>query len=578
MKAKNRILTIILSIIILTPGCSPARKFDQDSTKSAFNYREVYLPEGRGKSADTLNLNDLDEDWGIWGHNLSIVLPDDPSESVYAKVNGSTLRQQFCFSSKRLYEYIEDYIVENYGEKEKVRFAIIPNDNDIVCLDAKCVEVGNTPEDASPAVFSLIRKLSERFPNHVFYASDYRTTRSLPTDSMPSNSGVMVSAMPYPLTYSKNRLEDEFLKTLDNWGDKTKRIMVWDYINNFDDYFTPFPIFGVMQNRFSNYKDHHVTGIFLNGSGQEKSSMSHLKTIVLAELTANPETDWRALLKEKAKQLYPVTGETITNFMLAQEDFIRDNGAWLPLYEGVPVALKRYLPEDLFVTFHDQLIRLSGKTEGEEREFIGLLLQELALTRLELNRINGNISNSEPYLAELEKLIDSNVVSYNESGWLIEQYIKDYRFMADNSKETDQNNRLKGKRLKALTPLDEDYSDITVITDGLLGLPSNYHNGHLITTPEKETSIQIPYMAGSKKLILWLSYNPAYRIHLPAEVILSAQGMNKEIKIPEYPANYSGHCRLEFDLPSTVRGDLTLTLLKDPETRSMAIDEVVELK
>lgn len=574
MKNKNWIFTLLTGVILLIPGCSPARKFDQDSTMSAFKYREVYLPEGIGKGADALNLNDLDQDWGIWGHNLSLVLPEEPSESVYAKVNGSTLKQQYCFSSPRLFDYIEEYIVNNYGEKDKARFAIIPNDNDIVCLDAKCVEAGNTPGNASPAVIALIRKLSERFPNHVFYTSDYRTTRGLPNDTMPSNSGVMVSAMPYPLTYAPNEHEAEFLKTLDNWGDKTKRIMVWDYINNFDDYFTPFPIFGVMQNRFRNYKNHHVTGVFLNGSGTEASSLSHLKTIVLAELTANPDTDWRKLLMEKATELYPVTGETIANFMLAQEDYVRGNGALLPLYEGVPVAIKRYLPEDEFMSFHDQLIRLSGKTEGHEKEDLDLLLQELALTRLELNRINGNVSNSEPYLASLEKLAGSNVGSYNESGWQIDRYIEDYRYMIDQWKETGEQNKLKGQRLKALTPLDEDYSDIRIITDGLLGIPSNYHNGHLITSPEKETVIQVPYTGGSKKLVVWLSYNTGYKLHLPAEVVLSAEGMSKEIKKPEYPKNHSGHSRLEFDLPSSVHGDLTLTFKKDPETRSMSIEEI----
>lgn len=569
---RNIFFTSIVLGILLSPSCTPARPVEQET--NAFGYREVFLPQGIGKKAKDHDLNSIDVDWGIWGHNLGKVLPEKHSESVYAKVNESTLKSQYCFSSNRLYDYITQYIDDNYSSTDHTRFSIIPNDNDIVCLCVKCVAAGNTEEDASPAVFNMVKKLASRYPNHQFYTSDYRTTRDLPTDSLPPNAGVMVSAMPYPFSLTPSTAKDQFLTTIDDWGAKTDNILIWDYINNFDDYFTPYPNLGVMQDRLRNYRDHNVSAVFLNGSGSDASSFSNLKTIVFADLLKNPDNNWEILLVEKAKELYPVTGETIANFMLAQEKYVKENNISLPMYEGVAVAERTYLPLHLFLNFHDSLLMLRDKTVDDERAYIDKLLPKLAMTRLELKRLERNMSDTEPLLESMENLKNLKVTSYNESGWQVENYIKDYRFMLNHYKEMEGKNLLKGETLTVLTPLDPDYTDVSILTDGLLGMPSNYHNGHLINSPEKKTDVSIPYKPGATKLRVWLSYIPGYRIYLPESVSLSATGMDKVTVNTSYPKDYVGHYPVEFQLPSTIKGPLTLTLVKDPEKHSMAIEEI----
>lgn len=561
-------------IMMITGACSHARNFDQDNTQSAFKYREVYLPDAIGVKADSLGFNSLDKDWGIWGHNLRNVLPENPSSTVFAKENGNRMKNQFCFSSDQLFDYIVEFIDNNYGSEIPTRFSIIPNDNDVVCLCEVCVEAGNTKGDASPAVFDMIRRLSQRYPNHIFYTSDYRTTRSLPEIELPSNSGVMVSAITYPLTYTSTPEEEKFISTLKEWGEKTKRILVWEYINNFDDYFTPFPILGIMQNRLRKYRDNHVTAVFLNGSGEDASSFSKLKSLVLASLTADPDSNWEETLRMKARELYPVTGEIISGYLLAQEDFIRNKNSRLPLYEGMPVALDAYLDEPEFLAFHDRLTEEFSKTEGEERVFLQELLGELALTRLEMQRIRGEFIETDSLLGQLEALQERGIHTYSESGWRIENYVRDYRKMLSHKEEVVDTNKLKGMKLEALTPLDEDYTDVLLLTDGLLGLPSNYHDGHLITSPEEVTSIRLPKIDDAQKVVVWLSYNPAFKIYLPESVRLRGEGFTPISKELVYPAQKDGHLAVEFDLPGNREGAVVLDFQKAPQTRSMAIEEI----
>lgn len=560
--------------ILVSSSCSKARAADEEALPSAFKYREIYLPEGIGEKAHEFGLNTLDLDWGIWGHNLGKVLPKEPSQSVFAKVNGVTNKKQFCFSSNHLFEYIEDYIIDNFGTEETIRFAILPNDNEIVCLCEKCVIAGNTRKNASPAVNKLVRRLAERFPNHIFYTSDYKTTQELPVDSMPINTGVLVSAINFPLSYDESPEETSFIQRLQAWGAAIPRILVWDYINNFDDYFTPFPTFGAMQRRLKDYRDNKVTAIFLNGSGEDISSLSNLKTAVLAEMTRDPETDWKVLIYEKATEYYPTAGKIIADFMVSQEEDLEQSGNALPLYEGVAMARQTYLSEDKFIPFHDQLLALRSSLTGTEREYMDILLGELALTRLELNRINGNFNDSERFLNELEQLSQKGFTSYNESGLTIEGYVNDYRYILDHLNETSNKNKLKGESLVAMTPLDPDYSDIAIITDGALGIPSNYHNGNLIISPKEYAQIAVPNKPGLNHLKVWLSYNPAAKIGIPEKVTLSASGKELGVLSPDYPRENNGHLPIEFDVPDTAQGTLILTFYKGEDTKSIAIEEI----
>ena len=86
MKSFNLNFVILLSVLLLM-GCDHSKHYLSDS--SPFEYREVYLPRLKSREILPLKLNNIDDDWGIWGHNLSVVLPEKPSSNVYAKIGGT---------------------------------------------------------------------------------------------------------------------------------------------------------------------------------------------------------------------------------------------------------------------------------------------------------------------------------------------------------------------------------------------------------------------------------------------------------------------------------------------------------
>ena len=191
-----------------------------------FKYREAYLPENIDPSASAMFAeNNVGRDWGIWGHNLyRIVKVDENADaSVYATVNGERYDGQYCFSSQVLHDAIKGYIIDNFGngDKSSSRFLIMPGDDDAVCNCDLCVKAGNSAGNATPAVSKLVENLAKEFPGHVFFMGAYGSTFMPPVYAMPTNVGVMVSAMRWPLSslYGGKRRSD-FDALVQEWKEK----------------------------------------------------------------------------------------------------------------------------------------------------------------------------------------------------------------------------------------------------------------------------------------------------------------------------------------------------------------------
>ena len=570
MKRLLKSLTI-MALTLLFIECSQAQEDGNNS--GFFEYKEIYLPEGIS-NAEQLGLNNLNDDWGIWGHHLSVCVPKNHSMTIYAAVGSSRNRDQYCFSSLQLYGYLENYIDENFSHNKTQRFAILPNDNDLVCQCNLCVKAGNTATDASPAVFNLIKRLAERFPNHIFFTSHYLSTKGLPKIELPENTGVLVSAMDYPLSPIATPQENDFGALLRSWNKHVQHVYVWDYINNFDDYLTPFPIFDVMQRRIWLYAKNGVSGIFFNGSGDDYSTLSGLKTHVLAALMIDPTQDIKPLVREYCQEHFPVTGNEIASYIFLLEATTAKKGKALPLYEGVEKIMKSYFLPEEFSPFHKRLLELLPETEGEEKEVITQAVQGMAMTRLEIKRVNNHIHVGTAELLDLVDEFRQNIRSYNESYWALRDYCKEYREMIDHDLKYGSKNLLKGKKLVALTPLDEDYNDISILTDGQLGLPHNYHCGQMISSANPALRIAVPRESGMKRIRVSFTRNNIFRIGLPERVQLSAGGREIGNAVPAVSTENPNRASVEFTIPSSAAGDLVLTITRNQQFKTMAIDEV----
>ena len=558
----------------------------------AFDYRSVYSPDGLNSDyTGVLGLDNFDEGWGIWGHNLRKVLGTN-IEKFYATTNGKKNEEQLCFSSNEIYQQLESHIIDLHGEKG-VHFVIAPDDHPTACTCASCTALGNTATNATPAVTQLILRLAQRFPGHSFFTTSYLSTRKAPTEPLPSNVGVIVSAidLPFSTKISNSSNEKQFIQQLKEWKKVTSNIYVWDYTNNFDDYLSPFPILSIAQQRMRFFRDNGINGVFFNGCGYSYSSFDEMRTFVLSALLISPDLSIEELTKAYFKQTYPESGELLYTYYNNLEKQVK-SGKQLSIYAGVQEATKKYLDPNEFTKFYDEIGNFIKKTKGEERKKLNELLTALSFTRLELARVHpfapygyatkeGNKVIARPEIGEwLNRLNEykafREMASYNESGDEIGKYIENWEQYILSPKTLD--NLLLGVKPTTDSALDENYTDLSILTDGTHGLPSNYHFGWLInSTKEPIFNLPVKNMQFNGKLCLSFLHMPRHRIYAPMQIELFKDGATyKTVKVVPEKSDEKGQMvkvEIPVELKETQIVNVKITQSENSKSQ-IGIDEI----
>ena len=504
----------------------------------AFDYQSIYSPSGLNPDyTGVMGLNNFDDSWGIWGHNLRKVLGDNV-DKVYATIHGKTDDSQLCFSSEEMYRQIESYIADNIGEKGSSRFVIAPDDTPYACTCASCTAMGNTEKNATPAVTELLLRLSQRFPKHSFFTISYLSTKQVTDKQLPSNAGIIVSAIDFPLRRidGKNAQEKKFMQQLNQWKKVTKNIYIWDYINNFDDYLTPFPILKIAQQRLRFFKQNGASGIFFNGSGYSYSSFDAMRTFVLSALLINPELPVEELVRDYFNQEYPLSKKWLYDYYINLENSVQ-SGKKLGIYAGIAELEQSFLNPEKFIKFYDEMGDYVSDAKGKERKKLHELQTALSYTRLEMGRNhsydpygyaqrNGKQIQPTPqarkWLTQLkEHHAFTGMEYYNESADEIDYYIKEWEqyILASDIKK----NLFLGIMPSSTPPTDKD--GLKRLTDSTHGLPGNYHCGWT-TLPKEEYEISLPVKGINKTGNIYISFLnlPRHRFYPPRQIEISKDG------------------------------------------------------
>ena len=508
----------------------------------AFGFRGLYTPAGLDPDrAGILAAEGIESGWGLWGHQLDRVLAGAPEE-VYALVGGERYEGQFCFSAEETYRRVEAYIADNFGEGDtaSMRFVVAPADDDAICGCAACSAVGNTDKSATPAVVSLLTRLAGRFPHHTFFTLGYLSTLEPPAVQMPANAGVIVSAMDLPFAADAFRSPrgKKFAGRFDRWKNVAGKVYVWDYIQNYDDYLTPFPVLELMAERLRFYRDRGVAGVFLNGSGGDYVPFDDMRSYVLSALMLDPGQSAETLMRRYFAEHYPRSGSLLGDYCAAVERRAGSSKRPLNLYGGIRSAEAAWLDAGEFVRFYEALQELLPTAKDAERKSLHRLLTALSYTRLEIARSHGAGAcgfavrrgdrlradpAAERWLAALDDQRDFPEMSrIDESGLPLSGYLAQWRsrLLAGSGERS----LLLGVPLKPVSKPDEEYADLGVLTDGVPGLPLGYHYGWHISSGDLEVEIPAGNAARARRFAMSFLELPRHRLRAPRAVEIYKDG------------------------------------------------------
>ncbi len=432
------IALFVQSLCVLS-GCASS------SSTDAFSFRSLYTPTNASEDfRKEYGTSHVDYDWDLWGHNLKKIVGSNPRKDVFATVADTLCERQYCFSSDYLYHVIEEYILDQYGEgtpSYSARICIMPQDNKIACVCPLCRAKGNTENNATPAVTDMLTRLANRFPLHHFFTSSYHSTRQAPSVALPSNVGVLMSAidLPYRVDFKESEGCSRFTELVKQWQTVAQTIYVWDYERNYDDYLSPFPCLMAMQSRFKLYHELGINGVFINGSGDDYSAFDDMQSAVIAQLLKNPDISVEDAVRAYLSKNYPQTADLIADYYLGLERRAMETNHVLPLYGSMQEMVESYIDPYEFTVWRANLDKASKSTQRPERQRLNYLLTSLAFTQLRIfDAANANLAESynavrpllTPSLEEdmVEVLKGHNELNgmkyYSESLGDIDKYIK----------------------------------------------------------------------------------------------------------------------------------------------------------
>ncbi|MGV3459133.1 MAG: DUF4838 domain-containing protein [Flavobacterium sp.] len=558
----------------------------------AFEYREPYFPDNfQPEFRKWNNTHTLEENWGLWGHNIGKVIAITPE--MHATAGGKKTDEQLCFSSPELREALVDFIKSKRTENPAQRkFMIMPYDNDIACTCSKCTAAGNTAHNASPAVFTLLNRLSKKFPDNEFFSTAYITTQATPKFSLEPNAGVMVSTMQFPkgVVIEKTAKKAEAERTFNTWRAVTGKIFLWDYAVNFDNYFDAYPTVRIAQQNLKFYKKLGVTGVFMHGSEENYSAFGSLKCYLYAQLLQNPDVDIEKLTRDFYTRRYPAAADVLASYYLLQESRAFDSPKQLDIYGGMKQSEQKYLDAAAFANFYDELVERVNLLNVSEAEAIKPLFTALTFQRLEIMRIkglgadgfgmfDGNIVKIKP---QVEILLDrlarlsaeTGIKITNESGQTIADYIRNWR---RDITPAAYRNLMFGKRLKLTGIPDEEYTDMRMLTDGATGFTDYYNNWMLTTAGEFSAEVHADEVRGLHYIEISFLNDPRHNIHYPEKVVVTISGRKYEAKLPAEVNRKPAKKAVKIAVTLMPEDEIiTIQTVKQPDyiKKSVACDEV----
>lgn len=568
-------------------------QFENTCKDFDFAYREPHLsPNMDVEYAGIIGANQLERDWGLWGHNLDKIVIKDPQ--LYASIAGIRSMDQYCFSSPELYEQLSQFVMDQYGEgRVKTHwFMVAPNDNDLVCTCVSCTELGNTPDNATPGVGYLLNKLGEAFPEHQFFTLAYRSSKEAPSTKWVDNVGVFLTTIDLPkgVDLAGSPQLKAWEKDLHKWKTQVSQIYLWDYISNFDDYLTPLPILKGFQLQLGAYQRLGIKGLFLNGSGYDYSPFDDVKTYVLSALMMDSDLDIEWLTRQYFKKYYPESFHLLTAYFLSLERSVEVNRKPFPMYGSFSSIENTYLDKDSFLEFYEALSLVIPYATPQESRKLEQLLVALSYTRLQIAYHEEGIP-AERVLAPLKKKVSEylerlsqyrnypDMRVYRETNGSIASYLKQWKTLEQYS--SNENLVLQGG-ITFLSPADEGYEDSRPLFDGLSGFSSNYHHGWVINSGAVwEMAVEIKEPAAGALFEMDFLNKPRHHILPPEKLEIIVEGEVRYTLTPELNKDNKS--------VATVRGKIDLrhedTHLvvrvfrnKEQKRSTLASDEVKILK
>ena len=214
---------------------------------------------------------------------------------------------------------------------EATIISVSQNDSDpgkLGCQCENCKAIDDAEGSPMGSLLTFINRIAndikDDYPGVYVDTLAYRYTRKAPKNIKPADN-VIIRLCSIECCFT-HALSDEscyknksFKQDIEEWAAICDNLYIWDYTYNAETYFTFFPNFDVLWDNVNFYKDHNVTGVFLEGQQVSVSGeFAELRSYLLAKLLWDPdmtEEEYYACMDEFLQYYYGAGWEKIKEYM-----------------------------------------------------------------------------------------------------------------------------------------------------------------------------------------------------------------------------------------------------------------------
>ncbi|MBA5794010.1 DUF4838 domain-containing protein [Flavobacterium sp. xlx-214] len=408
----------------------------------AFDHRQYWYFGSFVPSQEYLDWHKLhnyhtDKEWGMYMvHNLDQLVPDNLINSkpnFFSLTGQGRSINQLNFSDNNLQQFlierVADYFKKNPNEKV---LALNPKDNEDYCLCETCKKIYEKEGSKMGTLLIMVNKVALQFPNKQFVVQAFKSNRTPPKNIIPlKNVKIVVSDIEvtrlYDIRSSNNPRVKLFRQDLDNWLKKTDQVIVWDYINWFENSFIPFPNFANMASNAKYFAEKRVKGVFWEGDGGLPSFQHKLRGYIAAKLLWNPKTNVEALTQEFLNYYYEGAAPIMRKYLDEMENAIKMSNIDIEtgnssFYDD---ASKVYLSKKQIVNYYKLLNKAKANVKTNQEIINRIELDEMGLLIYEIELEKRNKKIAKEKIENLEKMFKKhNIEKYNYYLEYSNNYIK----------------------------------------------------------------------------------------------------------------------------------------------------------
>lgn len=339
----------------------------------SFDYRALFYPDCYDE--DFRDWHKLDwqvDDFGIWGHSFSMLVP--PKEyfksnpKLFALYEHERNGESLCMTNDTVVDLVEKKIAKIISETPNAEFYSVSQNDDVVyCECTECRKINQKYGGPQGSLYYFLNKIAVHFPKTKITTLAYLYTLKPPVN-LKIEPNIYTIFCPIELNRGKAitaQNSPTFVKTLENWSTTSPHLFLWDYNVQFSNYMSPFPNLQPFQSNYKLFKKNKVKGIFAQGYADVPGDFSELRQYLLAKLMWNTNINIEATTADFLRGFYGKAAPFVDKYLNLLAEYQNKSNTNLDIYSGPVQARNTFLTPEAMDQYDKLLEQAANAVEQD---------------------------------------------------------------------------------------------------------------------------------------------------------------------------------------------------------------------